>query len=92
MPDTIQKPRPVMPSPSPGGEGDGPKAPNITKPNTEELLKRMRKVDRSKWLEGLRRYERHPRAWPRSIGQPTWEQVPRKPKAGQGCGLVSKAR
>jgi hypothetical protein len=45
MPDTIQKPRPVMPAPSPGGGGDGPKEPNITKPNTEELLKRMRKVD-----------------------------------------------
>ena len=45
MPDTIQKPRPVMPAPTPGGGGDGPKQPDITKPNTEELLKRMRKVD-----------------------------------------------
>ena len=45
MPDTIHKPRPVMPAPTPGGGGDGPRAPNITKPNTEELLKRMRKVD-----------------------------------------------
>ncbi len=44
MPDTIQKPRPVMPAPSPGG-GDGPKQPDINKPNTDELLKRMRKVD-----------------------------------------------
>jgi hypothetical protein len=45
MPDTIQKPRPVMPAPTPGGGGDGPRSPNITKPNTDELLKRMRKVD-----------------------------------------------
>ena len=45
MPDTIQKPRPVMPAPAPGGGGDGPKQPDIAKPNTEELLKRMRKVD-----------------------------------------------
>lgn len=44
MPETIQKPRPVMPAPSPGG-GDGPKPPDINKPNTDELLKRMRKVD-----------------------------------------------
>lgn len=44
MPDTIQKPRPVMPAPSPGG-GDGPKQPDISKPNTDELLERMRKVD-----------------------------------------------
>lgn len=44
MPDTIQKPRPVSPTPSPGG-GEGPKEPNIAKPNTDELLKRMRKVD-----------------------------------------------
>lgn len=44
MPDTIQKPRPIMPAPAAGG-GDGPKPPDISKPNTEELLKRMRKVD-----------------------------------------------
>jgi hypothetical protein len=44
MPETIQKPRPVMPAPSPGG-GDGPKEPKIERPNTEDLLKRMRKVD-----------------------------------------------
>ncbi len=34
-----------MPSPAGGGGGDGPKAPQVEKPNTEELLKKMRKVD-----------------------------------------------
>jgi hypothetical protein len=43
MPDRIQKPMP--PGPSPGGGGEGPSAPKVEKPNTEELLKRMRKVD-----------------------------------------------
>jgi hypothetical protein len=42
MPDRIQKPR--LPAPAPGG-GDGPAAPKVEKPNTEELLKRMRRVD-----------------------------------------------
>jgi hypothetical protein len=43
MPDQAQKNRPV--APSGGGGGDGPSAPKVDKPNTEELLKRMRKVD-----------------------------------------------
>lgn len=44
MSDRIQKPR--LPAPGPGGGGDsGPSAPKVDKPNTEELLKRMRKVD-----------------------------------------------
>jgi hypothetical protein len=43
MPDTIEKPRPASPAPS--GGGDGPREPKVEKPNTEELLKRMRKVD-----------------------------------------------
>lgn len=43
MPDQAQKQRPIAPSPS--GGGDGPSAPKVDKPNTEELLKRMRKVD-----------------------------------------------
>jgi hypothetical protein len=42
MPDRIQKP--YVPAPSPGG-GEGPTTPKVEKPNTEELLKRMRKVD-----------------------------------------------
>jgi hypothetical protein len=43
MPERIQKPQP--PAPAPGGGGEGPSAPKVEKPNTEELLKRMRKVD-----------------------------------------------
>ena len=34
-----------MPAPSGGGGDDGPSAPKVEKPNTEELLKKMRKVD-----------------------------------------------
>ena len=44
MPDRIQKPQPAVPAPGGGGDG-GPSAPKVEKPNTEELLKRMRKVD-----------------------------------------------
>jgi hypothetical protein len=43
MPDQAQKNRPV--APSGGGGGEGPSSPKVDKPNTEELLKRMRKVD-----------------------------------------------
>jgi hypothetical protein len=44
MPDQAQKNRPVSPAGG-GGGGEGPSAPKVDKPNTEELLKRMRKVD-----------------------------------------------
>ena len=44
MPDRIQKPQPTIP-PGGGGGGDAPRAPQVDKPNTDELLKRMRKVD-----------------------------------------------
>jgi hypothetical protein len=44
MPDQSQKNRPVTPS-GPGGGGEGPSAPKVDKPNVDELLKRMRKVD-----------------------------------------------
>ena len=44
MPDQVQKPRTVVPAPG-GGGGDGPSAPKVEKPNVEDLLKRMRKVD-----------------------------------------------
>lgn len=45
MPDTARKPVPPMPTPGGGGGGDGPSSPKVEKPNTEELLKKMRKVD-----------------------------------------------
>jgi hypothetical protein len=43
MPDQLQRNRP--PTPFPSGGGDGPSAPSVDKPNVDELLKRMRKVD-----------------------------------------------
>jgi hypothetical protein len=45
MPDRIQKPQPATPAPGGGGGGDSPRSPRVEKPNTDELLKRMRKVD-----------------------------------------------
>ena len=45
MPEQIRKPAPQVPAPGGGGGGDGPSAPKVEKPNTEELLKKMRKVD-----------------------------------------------
>jgi len=45
MPDRIQKPQPPQPAPGGGGGGDSPRSPQVDKPNTDELLKRMRKVD-----------------------------------------------
>ena len=45
MPDQMRKPVLPMPAPGGGGGGDGPSAPKVEKPNTEELLKKMRKVD-----------------------------------------------
>ena len=44
MADQSQKTRPVTPV-GPAGGGEGPSAPKVDKPNVEELLKRMRKVD-----------------------------------------------
>ena len=46
MPDQAQKTRPAAPGPG-GGSGDGPGSPKVDKPNTDELLKRMRK---EKWI------------------------------------------
>ncbi len=43
MPDQAQKTRPIAPGPV--GGGDGPGSPKVEKPNTDDLLKRMRKVD-----------------------------------------------
>jgi hypothetical protein len=43
MPERIEKP--VAPWGPQQGDGDGPKAPEVNRPDTKELLKRMRKVD-----------------------------------------------
>jgi hypothetical protein len=51
MPDQARKTRPMPPA-GPSGGGEGPHAPQVDKPNVEELLKRMRKVD----PEQARRY------------------------------------
>jgi hypothetical protein len=46
MPDRTQKPVSPAPwGPKEGDGGGGPKAPDISKPDTRDLLKRMRKVD-----------------------------------------------
>ena len=44
MPERAQKP-PVTWGPKQGGDDGGPKAPDVSRPNTEELLKKMRRVD-----------------------------------------------
>ena len=44
MPDQTQKQKPSVPAPS-GGGGEGPAAPKVDKPNVDDLLKRMKKVD-----------------------------------------------
>ena len=45
MPNQSRKHKPVTPGPGGGDDGDGPNAPDIDKPNTDEILKRMRRVD-----------------------------------------------
>jgi len=45
MPDRTQKPQAPAPWAPKEGDSDGPKSPDITKPDTRDLLKRMRKVD-----------------------------------------------
>ena len=38
--------KPAVPwGPKSGGDGGGPKAPDVSRPDTEDLLKKMRKVD-----------------------------------------------
>ena len=44
MPDQQQKQRPTAPT-GPGGDGDGPSQPEVEKPNVQDLLKKMKKVD-----------------------------------------------
>ena len=43
MPERVQKP--PMPSGPKQGDGDGPRSPDISRPDTRDLLKKMRKVD-----------------------------------------------
>ena len=45
MPDPVRKKRPSSPNPGGGGEEGGPSEPKVEKPNTDDLLRRMRKVD-----------------------------------------------
>ena len=53
MPDPIRKTKPASPNPGGGGGDDeGPQSPKVEKPDTRDLLKRMRKVD----PEQARRY------------------------------------
>jgi hypothetical protein len=49
--ERIQRPTPQEPFTRPGGD-DGPKAPNVRRPDPGDLLKRMRRVD----PEQARRY------------------------------------
>ena len=44
MPDQLQKVRPTVPG-SGGGDGAGPAAPKVEKPDVKNLLERMKKVD-----------------------------------------------
>ncbi|MEX2381166.1 MAG: ubiquitin-like protein UBact [Opitutales bacterium] len=46
MPDPMRKKQSVSPAPNGGGDdGPSPSSPDVGKPKTEDLLKRMRKVD-----------------------------------------------
>lgn len=45
MPERIQKTPTVPWAPKQGGEGDGPKTPDVSRPDTQDLLKKMRRVD-----------------------------------------------
>ncbi len=44
MPERLEKPT-VPWGPKEGGDEGGPKAPDISRPDTRDLLKKMRKVD-----------------------------------------------
>lgn len=46
MPDDNRRVRPASPGGGGGGGGDdGPSTPKVEKPNTDDILKKMRKVD-----------------------------------------------
>ena len=48
MPDQQQKQKQSTPS-GPGGDGDGPSSPSVDKPNVQDLLKKMKKVQTKRW-------------------------------------------
>lgn len=45
MPDRTQRPAGPAPWEPQQGDGGGPKAPDVQKPDTKDLLQRMRRVD-----------------------------------------------
>ena len=45
MPERIQKPAEPTPWGPKQGDGGGPRSPDISRPDTKDLLKKMRKVD-----------------------------------------------
>ena len=45
MPERIQKPIEPVPWGPKKGDGGGPRSPDISRPDTKDLLKKMRKVD-----------------------------------------------
>jgi hypothetical protein len=45
MPERTQKPTGPAPWERKQGDGDGPKSPDVQKPDTRSILERMRKVD-----------------------------------------------
>jgi hypothetical protein len=45
VPERIQKPVEPAPWGPKKGDGDGPRSPDISRPDTKDLLKKMRKVD-----------------------------------------------
>jgi hypothetical protein len=45
MPERIQKPVEPAPWGPKQGDGDGPRSPDVSRPDTRDLLKKMRKVD-----------------------------------------------
>jgi ubiquitin-like protein UBact len=45
MPERIQKPVDPIPWGPKQGDGGGPRSPDVSRPDTKDLLKKMRKVD-----------------------------------------------
>lgn len=43
--ETLRRPLPSEPTPKPGGDDSGPSAPKVTRPDTKQLLDRMKRVD-----------------------------------------------